>query len=198
MAGDPGAVFSAAQTAMERGDWHAFFACLDPRDLTLVAGHGLRLVASSEPGERAEVRALADRRGVTAALLDAVADAVDAVDASAPLVVAAQGAAQLEASLRHRDLVRTLDAAVTAAARGATDLAALTADLEILRRAHHGGGGVSSSLFVGETLSDVRIDARRAVGTRRLPGGHAEPVVFALTRRGWVIRLFGRPPRPAR
>lgn len=192
MADDPAAVFAEAQAAMGRGDWHAFFACHVPRDLELVAGQGLQLVL--DPAAGAEVRSLAERRGVAPELLDALVAAAAAMATSAVVVTAARGAAQYEASLRHRDLVRAVTAATTAAVRGADDVAGLTADLEVLRRARFAGGGVSSSLYLDETLADVRIDGKAAVGTRRMRGGHTEPLVFALTRRGWLIRPFVRPP----
>ena len=101
--------------------------------------------------------------------------------------------AMMERSLAHRDLVRAHDAAVATCARQVHDHVAFVAAVERLRRATSGGGSVSSSLFVGETLADVTITGRKAVGVRRYRNGEREPVAFVHKRDGWRVSIFARP-----
>ncbi len=71
-----------------------------------------------------------------------------------------------------------------------TDLAAFTAKAERLKRATLGGGSVSSALFVGESLVDVRVEGKQATGIRRMASGWSEPIAFVQKRGQWFIEFW--------
>ena len=57
-----------------------------------------------------------------------------------------------------------------------------------------GGGSVSSTLFVGESLEDVELHGKRAWARRRVTEEWAEDLGFVARKDGWYIRLLARRP----
>lgn len=194
----PDAVFRSAQDAMERRDWPAFFACLDRKDLLRIAGNGLThllgqaaaapdvlttfCAVSRMPVEIFEAAQRAGQRVVESAAAYA---RVHQAAAAAPDPDEPRGHLQLVA-----DYKRQLQLVLTAA----PDLPALTAALEHHLRATVGGGSVSSSLLVGETLHDVEISGRNAWARRQIRPGVSEDIGFVRTKETWRIRLVARRP----
>ncbi|NEX22777.1 hypothetical protein G3480_21140 [Thiorhodococcus mannitoliphagus] len=184
----PESVFALAQAAMERGDWEGFFGCLDRTDLKKLARLGISPVGEDPQGAYSRV---CIEHGVAVEQLEEVKTLFDAIQTSARQMwssPAGEGLGedsqdrQLQQSLRHRDLVRALDRAIDACLGSITDLAAFTAQIERLKRATLGGGSVSRSLFVGEHLSDVRVDGKKATALRQQQGGESEPIAFVQKR----------------
>ncbi|AFL73440.1 hypothetical protein [Thiocystis violascens] len=191
----PEAVFVLAQAAMERGDWETFFACLDRSDLKPLASMGIPV--GEDPGGAYSNVCL--EHGVPVEALQRVRACAEAIQDSAQRMMsesvgAVSGAAPpedlLQQSLRHRDLVKALDRAIAACLGFVTDLAAFTAKAERLKRATMGGGSVSSSLFVGESLVDVRVEGKKATGIRRMQNGWSEPIAFVQRRDQWSIKFL--------
>lgn len=191
----PEGVFATAQQAMARGDWEAFFACIDRRDLLRLAGMGF---GSPAPGSDA-FRSMCHEHGIPEDALDQVDGCGRAIVESAremwPPAADAWSdpdirKALLERSAHHQDLVKAHAAAVATCLAKVADLAAFAAASERLKRAQLGGGSVSSTLLVGECLGDVRVEGKTAHGVRRLPGGHEEPVTFNEKRGVWYMRLL--------
>ncbi|NEX21789.1 hypothetical protein G3480_15970 [Thiorhodococcus mannitoliphagus] len=191
----PEAVFALAQAAMERGDWETFFACLDRSDLKPLAKMGIPL---GEDPDGASSR-LCLEHGIPAEALQRVKACAEALQDSAQRMMsgsvgAASGEAPpddlLQQSLGHRDLVKALDRAIATCLGCVTDLAAFTAKAERLKRATLGGGSVSSSLFVGESLVDVRIEGKKATGIRRITRDWSEPITFVQKRSQWFIKCL--------
>jgi hypothetical protein len=108
----PQEAFDAARSAMERQDWDAFYACLDPADVRRVVKNGL-----NRPGRDPELETIFVEAGV---------------------------------------------------------------------------GSISSSLFVGDTLEGVTVDANLARGTRRAGNGATESIGFVQREGEWQVRLFAR------
>ncbi|NEV60403.1 hypothetical protein [Thiorhodococcus minor] len=194
----PESVFALAQSAMERGDWEGFFGCLDRTDLKTLARLGISPVGEGPQGAYAR---LCIEHGVPLEQLEEVKTLLDAIQASArqmwsaPTGEVSKEASQdasLQQSLRHRDLVRALDHAIDACLRSIEDLAAFTAQVERLKRATLGGGSVSRALFVGEHLSDVRVEGKKATALRQQPGGERVPIAFAQKRGQWAIRFLSK------
>ncbi|MBK1723617.1 hypothetical protein [Thiocystis violacea] len=191
----PEAVFAAAQAAMERGDWETFFACLDRSDLKPLAKMGIPLGADPEGASSS----LCLEHGIPAEALQHVRACAEALQDSAQRMMsgsvgAASGATPpadlLQQSLRHRDLVKALNGAIATCLGCVTDLATFTAKAERLKRATLGGGSVSSSLFVGESLVDVRIEGKKARGIRRITRDWSEPIAFEQKRGQWFIKFL--------
>lgn len=177
---------------MERGDWEAFFPHLAPNDLKRLAGIGVGCAVTDDPA----FRALCLEHGVSTEALDLLQGTARQMLESANAMARDDGSspeAMMERSLAHRDLVKAHDAALDGCARQVRDRAAFVAAVERLRRATSGGGSVSSSLFVGETLSDITTAGNKAVGVRRYRNGETEPVAFVRTRDGWHVSIFARP-----
>lgn len=189
----PQAAFEAAQGAMARGDWEGFFACLHRTDLLRLGA--VALAGLSHPGLEAPLRALCLEHGLPPADLEGLARQAPELQASAAAVLASP--ADRARSLRHRDLVKAQAREREAALKHLTDLAGFNARAERLKRQVLGGGSVSSTLFVGETLHEVVVRGERATGLRRAPRGAGVPVGFARTRGEWCVQLLparlGRP-----
>lgn len=199
----PESVFAAAQEAMERGDWEAFFECLDRSDLVRLAR--MAVPVSGDAGD--ELAALCVEYGVPADALGNVESCARAVRESAqalrgwrpePGSPASPASLLNQQSLRHRDLVKALQKAVDNCLKSVPSLAAFTARAERLRRAKTGGGSVSSTLFVGDRLVDVKIEGTKASGTRRMKGGWEEPVSFVQRRGLWYVKFLPKERSAAR
>jgi hypothetical protein len=179
----PEEAFTAAREAIARQDWDAFFVCLDPGDVRRVARNGLARL-----GRDARIEALCREAGVEQALLDRVKKLASQMGAAAEATLSGGS----DASLSLKALVEAHRKALEAVVKGVPEIAGLAAALERHLRATVGGGSVSSSLFLGETLEAVRVDGNLAWGTRRLERG-TESVGFVLSRGEWRVRLFARP-----
>lgn len=185
----PEAVFATAQSAIARGDWEAFFACLDRPELLRIAknGVGLMIAGPPEPG----TQSLCATHGFP---IDDVRARGQRIVESAGAIVAnptrpPDAATMREQSSRHKALVDDYTDAIESSLGAVPDLAAFTAALERHMRAGGGGGSVSSRLFVGETLTDLVVEGKKARGKRRLDGGAVEDIAFARKTDGWHIRL---------
>jgi hypothetical protein len=84
--------------------------------------------------------------------------------------------------------VKGLDDVIKTCLGSVKDLAAFTAGGERLKRERMGGGSVSSTLFVGDRLTDVAVEGNRAKGTRLLKGGAKEPIVFVRKKGLWYVK----------
>lgn len=67
------------------------------------------------------------------------------------------------------------------------DLPGFAAATEDRMRSVMGGGSISSSLFVGETLTDVILDGRKAWATRLERGRERDDIGFVRKRDAWKI-----------
>ena len=188
----PHEVFQAAQQAMARGDWEAFFACLHRTDLIRLGA--LALGGLGHPSLGRPLMALCLECGVPASEREALQRLGAQLEASARAVLADPGSR--ERSLCHRDLVKGRERALEAAVKRIGNLAAFNARAERLKRDVMGGGSVSSSMFQGEALHDVAVEGDRATGVRRRADCHEMPVAFARWKGGWTVKLL--PPRNAR
>ena len=195
----PETVYRTAQMAIERGDWEAFFPCLDPGDLRRLGGMA---ISSTAAGLHPEIRELAAELGAPEALLSQLGPEAQAIENSAvasardqPAPGASPEAVErwLAQSLHHRDLVKQLDELAERCLASVDDVPLFVARSERVLRAKLGGGLVSSSLFQGEQLLNVTVNGAKAVGTRHRPRGSDEQLGFALRRGVWHIKLFGKP-----
>jgi hypothetical protein len=168
---------------MERGDWEAFFQCLDRSDLLPLA----KMDIAGIPNGDEALAALCAEAGIPATALENVKTFADEILASAQAMMRAPAA---DAYHRHGDLVKRLDKAMDTCLKSVTDLALFTAKAERLKRAKMGGGSVSSSLFVGETLTDVVVEGKKAKGTRWRKGGSTEPIAFVQNKGLWAIKFM--------
>lgn len=193
----PESVFAIAQEAMERGDWETFFECLDRRDLLRLAGMGVAV--TGEVGQTFSTLCL--EHGIPAEALERVKTFAQGISESARAMLRGHAEEQiasatqndmLEQSLRHRDLVRAHEKAIEACLKSVTNLAAFTAAAERLKRAVFGGGSVSSTLFVGESLRDITVDGQKASGVRRMKGGWEEAIAFVQKKGQWYVKLLPR------
>lgn len=185
----PEACFSSAQQAMNAGDWDGFFACVDTASLQRLAVMVIALVADSQH----EAFASSCRElGLPDEALGDVRRSLDAVSASAAASrwdPSAPTPEMVEHSNRHQDLVKAAAATRLAAVKQIPDLAAFVAASERYRRAVSGGGSVSSTLFVDETLTDVVVDGSKATGVRTMVRGHTERVRFVRRRGQWCVSI---------
>jgi hypothetical protein len=191
----PESVFAIAQEAMERGDWETFFECLDRSDLMRLARMGIPV--TDDAGDAFST--LCIESGIPAEALENVKILAQDLLASAHAIwggqaeqesSSASGKDRLQQSLRHHDLVKALDKAIETCLKSVTNLAAFTAKAERLKRATMGGGSVSSTLFVDDSLVDVTVEGKKANGIRRRKDGSREPIAFAQNKNLWYIRLL--------
>jgi hypothetical protein len=173
---------------MERGDWEAFFACLDRTELRVIAGNSVKLLAAAPHPADSPLRAPFAAYAFPLAALEASGREI-VQSAEAMLRSPAPPAEQRQQSLRHRELVERYQDVLDAGLKGVADLSGFTAALERAMRSASGGGSVSSRLFVGETLHDVVIDGTKARGKRRLAGGSTEDIAFVRRKGDWYIRI---------
>lgn len=184
MQDSPLVVFQRAQAAMERRAYAEFFACLDPSGLSVIAQNGIGWLLT-----RPELHA---EPAVASLPLADLNQQIAAMDASAKHVLAmrtSDPATANQASLQHRDLVKTYQASIKRAAKAAT-LPAVLGWIESQRRAADQGGSIATTLFIGETLENCIVTETTATAVRRRANGTTEPIRFALTRGTWKIKLF--------
>jgi hypothetical protein len=189
----PQAAFDAAQEALARGDWEGFFACLHRTDLLRLGS--VKLAGLGHPELAEPLRALCLECGLPPEDVEGLARQAEALQASAAAVLASP--TDRPRSLRHRDLVKAQARERDAALRRFPELARFNARAERLMRQALGGGSVSATLFLGETLHQLVVVGERATALRRVPGGADLPVAFTRTRGTWCVQLFparlGRP-----
>ena len=168
------AVFERAQQMVAAGDWEGVFQLLDDSTVQAVGSNSLHWLVSQSPEDwtdypqlpLAELRAMSER-----------------MQASAQAVLAAPG--DLALSLAHRDLVKQQSALAKKAVTGQSKA---LGQIESLRRRRGQGGSISSSLFLGESLKDIRVTGSQAVATRVYANGVQEPLQFKRRRDGWKIK----------
>lgn len=177
----PQAVFATAQAAIARGDWEAFFACLDQTELLRIAKNGVGFLAASPP--EPATQALCATHGFPLAAVRARGQRI--VDSANAM----RGPSTREQSLRHKDLVDEYTDGIEKGLKTLPDLAAFTAGVERWMRSGGGGGSVSSRLLVDETLHELVVEGKKARGKRRLAGASVEDIAFVQKRDGWRIRL---------
>lgn len=180
----PEEAFAAAQAAISRQDWDAFFACIDPGDLRRVVKNGLARL-----GRDRRIEELCREAGVEQALIDPVKQLASRMGRAAQAALGGGG----DASLALKGLVDAHKKALDALVKAVQAIDTLAAALERHLRATAGGGSVSSSLFLGDTLEAVRVDGNTAWGTRRSATGATESVGFVRRAGEWQVRLFARP-----
>ncbi len=166
----PQEAFEQAQQAMQRGDWDAFFRVLDPRDIRRILNNAFKLCLSAHHGTDDQFVAICERHGVPATELARLWQSWSNTVGPNP---------------GHE---KTLKAMI----KRASDIAGLAAELELHSRAVRGGGSVSSSLFLDETLGDLVVEDNKAWALRKFPGGWSEPVEFVRDRDDWKVHLFAR------
>lgn len=188
----PESVFATAQDSMERGDWEAFFSCLDRTDLMRLAAMGIPV---DEEADVIEFRQCVEY-GIPIEELNAVKSLADDIRVSSCAMMTERESSSsgqqeiLQRSLHHRDLVKAFGKAIETCLRSVTDIAAFTAMAERRKRAKLGGGSVSSRLYIGESLVDIIVDGKKASGTRLMNGGWKEPIRFVQKKGRWYIRFM--------
>ena len=199
----PEDVFRSAQDAMARGDYEAFFQCIDRHDLTRIIDNSMKLFLNLRTGPQMdEFKALCTRHGILPEQIDHIVQQGERIMESAHAMTTVgdfrtltpdQAQAFMERSGRHRDLVREYDVLLRSALKSAGDLALLTAGLERMQRARSASGSVSTRLFIDETLKDVVVTGK-AAWAQRAGKGWSEDVAFVQRGKRWYIRLFALKP----
>lgn len=162
----PHTLFKKAQHALKQGDWDVFYACLDRKDVLLLARNSLNVMLSGPPDQA--LQALYERFDF-------------------PI-------AALEAALANQDWT-LFKAQMNRGLRGINNLPTFAAALERHARRLRGGGSVSSSLFAEESLQEVEVRGKHAWGMRYHPTSAPEPVGFVEKKGQWYVRLLARRPR---
>lgn len=196
----PVEVFTNAREAMERGDWTAFFACLDRDSLVRIAENSFKgLINQDTVGLQALCAEFSfpldviDRlRGVERTMAR-LAEEIVKMTLSAALPPNAG-----EIMLGHRQSLGEYEKILTHALKSVPDLPAFTAALERRMRAVVGGGSISSEMFVGEVLEDVIVEGKKAWGTRRMSESWTEDVGFVEKGGAWYIKILARRPKHLR
>jgi hypothetical protein len=193
----PEAAFAEASAAMVRGDWHAFFACIDRDSLLTIAENDVGRFINGGDQYAAMFAELCARNGVPAELPDKLRAAAARIVESAKAWRAAgrpqDPTAMIADSLRHKAMVDDYRDAVKSIVKASANIHAFVADLEIALRQETESGSVSTRLFVDETLEDVSVSGSGAKGIRRMRGGATEAVSFVRRRGGeWFIKPFTR------
>ena len=190
--GTPEETFAEARAAMERGDWEAAFACLDPADVTRIAKNTFARFLMAGGAAADAFLQICGRHGISEATIADIRARGQAILQSGRHPVPAPGPATIEQSRRHQEFVKAYQQAQEDALDSVADLAAFTGALERAVRADGSGGSVSSQLFVGERLEGVSIEGTKAWATRRMASSATEEVGFVRRKNGWYIRLFAR------
>jgi hypothetical protein len=191
----PEAAFAEASAAMVRGDWHAFFACIDRDSLMTIAENGVGRFIAGGDQYAAMFAGLCARNGIPAEMPDklraAAARIVASGHASRTAAPPQDPKAMIADSLRHKALVDDYRDTLKTIVKAAPNIHAFVADLEIALRKETESGSVSTRLFVDETLEAVSISGSTAKGIRRMGGGATEAVSFVRRRGGeWFIKPF--------
>ena len=193
MSEGPAEVFEAAGTAVDAGDWLGLFQRLTPASIERVAGNTVIFLLGNRQ-LRDEALVVLEGRGDPTAPVHAAIELQERILASAEAMIANSGdpAAMMEASKKHRLLVKEHDKARKGIVKSWKDRPASAAALERLMRARTDGGSVSSTLFVGETLSELEIGEKKARAVRIADGQEIAPLGFERRRDGWLINLFAK------
>jgi hypothetical protein len=203
MTHSPEEVFGAAQAARVRGDLAAFFRCFDRKDQLRLGTNAMAGLLGEEPRILAAWAALSEKHAIPSAPVEALRSATRELMRSAQRIYSLQGEARAAASSAHAALVKGCEQGVRGVLESIADLPAFLGDAEGAFRQLHGGGLVSSTLFVGEKLEEVRIEGGRGwgtrVGTSSAGTRWTEDVGFVRDRSGeWRIRLLAKRPRAGR
>jgi hypothetical protein len=196
----PAAVFTDARAAMERGDWNAFFACLDRDSLVRIAENSFKGLINRDT---AGLQALCAEFSFPADAIDRLRSVERTMARLAEEIVKMRFSAAMpvnaaEIMLGHRQSVGEYEKILTRALKSVPDLPAFTAALERRMRAVVGGGSISSEMFVGETLEDVVVEGRNAWATRRMGESWTEDVGFVEKGGAWYIKILARRPKHLR
>ncbi|MFN8609822.1 MAG: hypothetical protein U0931_19945 [Vulcanimicrobiota bacterium] len=169
-------LFQQAQAAVAAADWEKLFGLLDDSTLQAVGGNSLLWLASQPStcwGDFPQL-AIAELRE----LGDKIVESARKVQASPQ---------DMQLSLAHRDLVLRHRDALHKETRGQ---AVSLGRIESLRRSLGQGGSISSSLFLGERLDQVKVEGNQAVARRLHPHGASQLLHFRRRRGGWRIKLI--------
>jgi hypothetical protein len=199
----PEQLFAEAQAAKLRGDLPAFFRCFDRRDQLRLGANALLGLLAEEPRVAAAFDILRDKHAIPSRAVDGQRALARQLVASAQQIRSLSPQARGAASSEHSVLVRQHRQGLDTLVKSIPDLATFLADAEAAVRQVHGGGIVSSTLFVEESLERVSVQGDRAwgtrVGTSSVGKRWAEDVGFVRDRSGeWRIRLFAKRPRGRR
>jgi hypothetical protein len=200
MTRSPEQVFADAQNAKLRGDLPAFFRCFDRKDQLRLGANVLQGLLSEEPRIAAAFEVLRDKHAIPPQAVEGLHSLVHQLGTSAQRIRGLSPEATDAASSEHAVLVRRYQHGIDALVKSIPDLATFLAEAEATFRRLHGGGIVSSTLFVGETLEQVSAQGNRAWATRVCTSSAGkrwtEDVGFVRERSGeWRIRLLARRPR---
>jgi hypothetical protein len=198
----PEAAFAEARTAMERGDWEGFCACLDADTLRRIAENGVARLLSGGPAAEHLLATLCRDHGVpdetVATMRAGLQRLAESGRAAGAPEMRSDPRTMLEYSIRHRQILDEYQKSLASTLRAVTDLAGFTAALERTLRAESGGGSLSTRLFVGEVIEDVSITGTKAWATRRDTSGHTEDVGFVRRKGEWYIRPLAKRPSAGR
>ena len=200
MARSPEALFGEAQAAKARGDLATFFRCLDRKDQLRLGTSAMLGLLGEEPRVVAVFSTLRNQHGIPSVAADELRSLTRELTASAQRIPSLQGVARESASSDHALLVKRYERAVKGLLESVSDLPKLLGDVEPAFRQLFGGGLVSSSLLVGDSLEQVAVQGNRAwgtrVGTTSTGSRWTEDIGFARDRSGeWRIRLLAKRPR---
>ena len=196
----PATVFDDARAAMERGDWNAFFACLDRDALVRIAENSFKGLINRDT---AWLRALCAEFSFPADVIDRLQGVEQTMARLAEEKLKLAFSATMPANaaeilLGHRHAFREYEKILTRALKSVPDLPAFTAALERRMRAVVGGGSISATMFVGETLEDVVVEGKKAWATRRMSEGWTEDIGFVEKGGAWYIKILARRPKHLR
>lgn len=193
----PAEVFADARSAMERGDWNAFFPCLDREDLVRIAKNSVKgLINQDAVG----LQALSAELSFPAEAIDRLRDVERKMAGTSDEIVKMTLSGTLpadaaEVMVGHRHWFREYEKILANALKSVPDLPAFTAALERRMRAVVGGGSISAEMFVGETLGDLVVEGDKAWATRRISEGWTEDIGFVAKGGAWYIKILARRPR---
>jgi hypothetical protein len=181
-------VFADAQSAMERGDWDAFFRCLDRRSLLKIAKNSFQGIVNSDIDQD-----MLNRHGISIEVIQRIRATWQSLAMSAAEVVGTiDPGAKTQKSLDHKQAVDAYDKYLDDTLESVADLPGFTATLERAMRASLGGGSVAADMFIGETLQDIAITGKTAWAMRRIEGGYSEDLKFVQQQGQWRIQLLAR------
>lgn len=191
----PEAAFAEASAAMDRGEWHGFFACIDRDSLMTIAENGVGRFIAGGDRYAAMFAGLCARNGIPADMPEklraAAARIVESAGAMRPAGNPQDRKQMLEDSIRHKAIVDDYRDTLKNIVKASPNIHAFVADLEIALRQETESGSVSTRLFVDETLETVSVSGSSAKGIRRMRGGATEAVSFVRRRGGeWFIKPF--------
>jgi hypothetical protein len=176
----PEEVFRSAQDAMARGDYEAFFQCIDRNDLARIVDNSMKLFLNLRTGPQMdEFKALCARHGILAEQIDHIVQQGERIMESAHAMTTVrdfraltpdQAQAFMERSRKHRDLVKEYDVLLKSALKSAGNLALLTAGLERMQRARSDSGSVSTRIVHRRDAEGCCRDGKGRMGSARGQG----------------------------